>query len=172
MSGLVRTDETLEALERALIENHGHVGDACKACGLGGLIGQVHLWAENDPEVKERIRLAQMIGWSTLEGEAIRRAVHGVEEDVYFKGEVVGTKTVYSDGLLAQMLKARVPGYKEDASVKGPTVQVNIVPRAESYEEWIAMRERTLKITHSPQVPNVIEGEFTPVDNGLGDLGI
>ena len=45
----------------------------------------------------------------SLEAEAVRRAMHGVDEDIIFKGELVGTKTVYSDSLLTNLLKARRP---------------------------------------------------------------
>ncbi|HEX2275207.1 MAG TPA: hypothetical protein VHG90_15170, partial [Acidimicrobiales bacterium] len=36
--------------------------------------------------------------------EARRRALHGVEEDVYHDGRVVGTRRVYSDALLMFLL--------------------------------------------------------------------
>lgn len=42
-----------------------------------------------------------------LEQEARRRAIDGVEEPVYQGGQLVGTKTVYSDSLLALLLKGR-----------------------------------------------------------------
>lgn len=42
-----------------------------------------------------------------LEGEARRRALEGVEEPVYQQGVLIGTKTVYSDSLLALLLKGR-----------------------------------------------------------------
>lgn len=45
----------------------------------------------------------------SLEAEAVRRAMYGVDEDIIFKGELVGTKTVYSDSLLTNLLKARRP---------------------------------------------------------------
>lgn len=39
-----------------------------------------------------------------FEDEATRRAVEGVDKDVYYKGEVVGQERVYSDGLLGKLL--------------------------------------------------------------------
>ena len=44
-----------------------------------------------------------------LEMEAFRRAVEGVGEDRFFRGDVVGTVTRYSDRLLMFLLKARRP---------------------------------------------------------------
>jgi hypothetical protein len=42
-----------------------------------------------------------------LESEARRRAIEGVEEPVYQGGQLVGTRMVYSDSLLALLLKGR-----------------------------------------------------------------
>ena len=44
-----------------------------------------------------------------LELEALRRAVDGTEEGRYFRGEMIGTITRYSDSLLMFLLKARRP---------------------------------------------------------------
>lgn len=44
-----------------------------------------------------------------LEQEARRRAMTGVAVDVYHQGVVVGTKTEYSDSLMALLLKAHKP---------------------------------------------------------------
>ena len=44
-----------------------------------------------------------------LEMEAFRRAVEGVGEDRFFRGDVVGHVTRYSDRLLMFLLKARRP---------------------------------------------------------------
>jgi nucleotide-binding universal stress UspA family protein len=42
-----------------------------------------------------------------LEAEARRRALDGTEEPVYQGGQLVGTKRVYSDSLMALLLKGR-----------------------------------------------------------------
>lgn len=42
-----------------------------------------------------------------LEAEARRRALEGTEEPVYQGGLLVGTKRVYSDSLMALLLKGR-----------------------------------------------------------------
>lgn len=44
-----------------------------------------------------------------LEMEAFRRAVEGIGEDRFFRGDVVGRVTRYSDRLLMFLLKARRP---------------------------------------------------------------
>ena len=55
---------------------------------------------------------------SVLEDEAQRRAM-GYEEDVYYKGEKVGTVTKYSDKLMEVLLKANAPEkYRERVESK------------------------------------------------------
>jgi len=52
-----------------------------------------------------------------LESAAFTRAVEGVTEDIFWRGEVVGVKTTYSDGLLSMMLQGRRPDkYKQRVS--------------------------------------------------------
>jgi hypothetical protein len=71
-------------------------------------------------------------GTAALEDEAVRRAYHGVEEPVFYKGVQCGTVTKYSDKLLIMLLKARNPAkYREGSgaeSARGQvTLNVNIV---------------------------------------------
>jgi len=48
--------------------------------------------------------------------EVDRRALEGVEEDVYFQGKVVGSKRVYSDNLLMFRVKGIMPEYRSGAT--------------------------------------------------------
>jgi len=149
-----RTEETLDALEEAICQNHGDLNAAARALGFPARY--VHMWGLQDPTVQQRIRQAQMIGWAGLETAAYQRAVLGVEEDIYYQGEVVGTKRSYSDTLLSKMLVARVPGYGEVQHQHTHMVNVNVMPRATSYEEWRDQREKELAEPNSP----AIEGSF------------
>lgn len=64
----------------------------------------------------------------SLEDEAWRRAVEGVEKRVVSAGQDLGTETVYSDTLLTLLLKANLPEkYRERVDVAhsgGTSVQV------------------------------------------------
>lgn len=148
----------LEALEEALIASHGDLPTAARRIRVP--LRQVHMWTAADPEVYNRVREAQIIGWQALESVAYKRAVKGIKEDVYYQGLVVGQRKVYSDGLLSQLLKARVPAFNTDAAAaqRNPvSVNVNVMPRASSYEEWVAQRQHTL--AQSASVGAVVEGE-------------
>ena len=160
----MRTQETLDALCDRLEINCGDLHEAARAIGVSPNF--VHQWMKDDEKASDRLREAQLVGYGGLESEAIRRAVHGVEEDVYFKGLVVGQKKVYSDGLLNTVLQARVPAYsKRDshgANFNGPT-QINIMPRADSYDEWLKMRDQTLQRKELPAPDNVVDAEFSEI---------
>lgn len=57
-----------------------------------------------------------------LELEARRRAVDGVDRDVYFQGAVVGQERIYSDKLLEVLMRGRMPevyGNKQEVTHKG-----------------------------------------------------
>jgi hypothetical protein len=68
--------------------------------------------------------------------------------------------------LLTTLLKAKVPEFATggDGPSGGVTVNVaNIMPRASTYEDWLAMKNETLKhlSAPAPEVEQVIEGEYT-----------
>lgn len=82
-------------------------------------------WLKNDKrgEYKKAFAQAEKMAADLLEEEAYRRAVLGDLRVVYYKGENVGEQRVYSDQLLALLLKGRKPQYRENAEI---TTNVNI----------------------------------------------
>ena len=72
-----------------------------------------------------------------VRAEVHRRAIDGVDEDVYHQGQAVGTKRVYSDSILLAMAKAVVPEYnaKLDVNLNQP---INIVVKAFAVESDLA----------------------------------
>lgn len=164
----MRTEENLKIICDDLQTNCGDLHKAARAAGMSPAM--LFRWIRDDKEAAERIDEAQRVGWAMLESEAIRRAVQGVDKDVYFQGDVVGTETVYSDRLLVKVLEARVDAYAKKseggASFHGPT-QINIMPRAENYEAWLEMKKVTLEqraqeALPAPDVkiPDILQGEY------------
>lgn len=164
----MRTDENLKQICDLLQQNMGDLHAAARGVGLSPHF--ISTWMRDDEVAAKDIAEAQRVGWMGLESEAIRRGVLGVEEDVYYKGEVVGQKVAYSDGLLTKMLEARVPAFKKgeqgSSTFNGPT-QINIMPRAANYDEWLAMKKTTLEEREqaalpppSAQVPEILQGDY------------
>lgn len=75
---------------------------------------------DDDPDFAEQVQEAKERAVDRLESEARRRAVEGVTRHVYYKGEVVGEQTDYSDSLLMFLLKANRPDkFGDKTTLKG-----------------------------------------------------
>jgi hypothetical protein len=143
-----RTQSTLDWLVQALQRNCGDMYEACRIVGVSPMF--VRTWMKDDKTVADALQEAERVGAMAIESEAIRRAVKGWEKDVYFKGEVVGQEVVYSDGLMQTLLKGRLrERYGGDTENGGGITvhgqaQINIMPRANNYDEWLRMKDTTL----------------------------
>lgn len=171
----MRTEEKLAEICETLRTNYGDFHAACRMNGVS--TDFVTRWMKDDQQARDEITEAQRLGHMGLESAAIRRGVYGVEKGVWFKGEQVGTETQYSDTLLVKLMEARIPAYnKKESNGTGVNVQVNvgIMPRANTYDEWLAMKQRTLsdraaetQLLASPAtpVPEILQGEYIEVSN-------
>ena len=163
---------TLVRLKQELQQNCGDMFDACKRVGVSMIF--VQQWRKDDKEVDEALREAEQVGQQYLVSAAIERGVRGVEEDVYYKGIVVGQKRVYSDGLLTTLLKAKIPDFHKDAE-GGVNVNVqiaNVMPRADNYEQWLTMKENTTKHLAAP-AKQVVEAEYVEIErNPFEGIGL
>lgn len=94
------TDAFLAALAEC-----GILSQAAEAAG----VDRATVWRrrQDDAEFARACDEAIDMAADKLEAEARRRALEGVEEPVYQQGVLIGTKTVYSDSLLALLLKGR-----------------------------------------------------------------
>lgn len=81
------------------------VARACEAVGIDRSTAYRNRSA--DEEFARAWDDAVEAGIDKAEQEAFRRAVQGVEKGVWHQGVLVGTETVYSDSLLALVLKGR-----------------------------------------------------------------
>lgn len=94
------TDAFLGALAEC-----GILSQAAEAAG----VDRATVWRRRQDDAEFSAACDQAIDMAAdkLEAEARRRALEGVEEPVYQGGQLIGTKTVYSDSLLALLLKGR-----------------------------------------------------------------
>lgn len=66
-----------------------------------------------------------------LHAEAYRRAVEGVQKNVYHMGKVVGTETIYSDSLLGKLLT----GWDDDFKTSKVESKSEVLTTEETYED-------------------------------------
>jgi hypothetical protein len=69
----------------------------------------IYQWRAAEPAFAKEWAIAWQTGGDTLEAEAQRRAVEGVQKPIYQGGKIVGYETHHSDTLLIFLLKARDP---------------------------------------------------------------
>lgn len=69
----------------------------------------LYVWKQNDPVFAEGWRAAIEQSCDMLEEEAIRRGVEGWDEEVYQKGQLVGTVRKYDPNLLMRLMAGRRP---------------------------------------------------------------
>ena len=82
---------------------------AAAAAKVGVSPATINYHAKNDPAFKEALLMAKLEAMHDVEEQITKRGIEGVDEDVYFKGEVVGQKKVYSDTLLMERARALDP---------------------------------------------------------------
>jgi len=129
-----RQDEFVRTVAR-----YGNETTAAVLCGVS--MWMIKNTRKINGEFDEACVMAVQIFTDTvLEQELFRRALQGVDEDIFFGGKKVGTKTTYSDTLLLAALKKHDPAYRTDGNATQVNVNtgVLVVPSGEgSMEEWI-----------------------------------
>ena len=116
-----RTPEKYEKFLATLQKTGGNISRACKAEGIAR--NTAYTWRDEDKDFAIRWDEALQAGLDELEQEARRRAFEGLQNAVFYKGEVVGYEREYSDTLMIFLLKGGRPEkYKDrqeiEASVK------------------------------------------------------
>ena len=113
----------------AYFEEHGVRKAAAEAAEVSYI--QVGRWKDRDEEFRQAYHEVEDKVADRMEQEAIRRAVEGVEEPVYYQGEVVGSVTKYSDRLLTFLLKGDRPEKYMDKVQHSGGVDQNINVKAD-----------------------------------------
>lgn len=99
-----RTDKKVADFLAALCEG-ASISKACAASGVARRT--VYDWRHADKDFASAWDEAVEAGTDVLEDEAVRRAVEGVDEPVFYQGQQCGLVRKYSDTLLMFMLKGR-----------------------------------------------------------------
>ena len=108
------------AWRKVFLEALRNTGNVTLAADTAGVHRSTAYYAkEEDQDFAERWEEALALAESGMEQEARRRAMEGVLEPVYYKGEAVGAIRKFSDTLLMFLLKAHNPKkYRENMRVE------------------------------------------------------
>lgn len=104
----------------AFLAAYSECGNITQAAEIADTARSNHyVWLNDDPDYPAAFAEADKQAIDKLEQEARRRAVHGVEEPVFHKGEICGTVQKYSDTLLIFLMKGANPvKYRENTHVE------------------------------------------------------
>ena len=105
-----------------MLEGTANVQEACKTVGVAR--STVYERRAKDSQFAERWTDAIEGFCDNLEEECIRRAMHGVERGIYYKGKRIATERDYSDRLLEFLLKKYRPEFRDNHSVSQPSEPV------------------------------------------------
>lgn len=76
---------------------------------------------ENRPNFRLAMESCKEMANQTLEDAMHERAIHGVDEPIFYKDEQIGAKTHFSDGLALALAKANMPEkYNKPREISGP----------------------------------------------------
>lgn len=124
-AGMAKSADHWDEFLRTLVE---YAGNCTRACELCKITREAVYWKRrNDKEFSKRYDEAMEQSTDALEDEAVRRAFEGVQEGVYYQGDRVDLKTVYSDGLIQFMLRSRRPEkFKDRVSTDNTNLNANV----------------------------------------------
>lgn len=119
--------------KRAFLAAYAECGNVTRAAEIAGVSRRSHVDWMKDESYAEAFRAAEEHAADRLEQEARRRAIEGVDEPIFYKGERCGVVRKYSDTLLIFLLKgARPEKYRENVrqEISGPdgeplTIQID-----------------------------------------------
>lgn len=114
--------------QQAFLGVYAKCGGIRRAASAIGINTSLHyIWLRANPDYAEAFRQAQEEVGDFLEECAISRATEGVEEPVFYQGEIVGYITRRSDGLLKFLLRGAKPHkYQERIDVTQRSLQIVI----------------------------------------------
>lgn len=132
------------ALQQMFIEHlrkHGVIGEAALFATVSRKL--VLNQRKDFPEFDQEVREAMVEHADVVETELLRRAVEGIDEPVFYKGEQVATVKKYSDRLLELAIKSKKPEYRDKSQLSvAMSGGVLIVPGIETDEDtWHRQHE-------------------------------
>lgn len=140
---------------------------ACQSAGYRNMAA-INRALRDDIAFYDAFQEASQSAGDMIEAEAVRRAVQGVKKAVYFKGEIIDYEFVYSDSLLALLLKAAKADKYADRSKSETNVNVRVgvavLPmKQKSVKEWEAQSGAVHAAQKALNGPAPVDADFEEV---------
>jgi hypothetical protein len=107
---------------------HGLFTKAAQAAGVTK--GQIEKYCQAQTADAEQFQInvqEAAAQWAdTIEAEITRRAITGIDKDIYYKGEWIATEKQYSDTLLLKLAEVRNPDFAKAKDVAPPAITIQI----------------------------------------------
>lgn len=133
-------DDILRDVYLEELEKVGQPRRCARAVGVS--YSSVQAAVKNEPEFRDAYQDAMGLFSEAVEEEVRRRAMDGVEEPVFYKGESKETVNRKSDGLLTLLVKAKNSEFndkiKAEVSIAGGLLVTSALPK--TTEEWLAQQ--------------------------------
>jgi hypothetical protein len=156
----LRSASTDEVILKGLSEGM-MVGEACEAAGVSRSVA--YRWRKHDPDFCRKWDEAVDIGTGLIEDELFRRTVHGVDEPVFYQGEIVGYTKRRSDALMMFLLRARRPQVYHERTTVEQHVTVSDMSVSEKAAR-IAQLMALASARRAETLPAPIEGDASVTD--------
>jgi hypothetical protein len=136
----------------------GIVKSACEIAEVSR--DTANAWRRDDKEFTLAWNKALDIAADRVEAEVVRRAVDGVEKDVYYQGKVVGQVREYSDRMLELLIKGLKPEKFREKAIPDTQIVIEIKGKEEieALREKHPWRDRAIETQEGP------ENVFVPVE--------
>jgi hypothetical protein len=162
MAVKVTEERKLKFLETLAMS--GNITSAAACHGL--TVNSINTEKRKDAKFAEAIEIARGMALMELEDVARSRALHGIEKDVYFKGDVVGKEIQYDNKLLMFLMQAA----DKQTYGKNPASNISVTQNISTDESTLSKLSSFLKIDiHSDNAltsssesrdEDIIDGEY------------
>ena len=107
---------------------HGLFTKAAQAAGVTKSSIEKYCQAKTADAEQFQLNVEQAASqWAdTIEAEITRRAITGIDRDLYYKGEYIATEKVYSDTLLLKLAEVRNPDFAKSKDIAQPNITIAI----------------------------------------------
>lgn len=151
------------AFLQALIRTGGKVNEAARMAGYADA-SNLRIFRRKDTLFAKAWDDALVAAGDLLEDEAIRRAVDGVREAIYYKGDVVDFRLRFSDQLLMFLLKGIRPEKFRESMQVDATMRVAVgvallpMPILDA-DEW-EKQSRALTCQEEARSADIVDADF------------